>query len=595
MEYLHTNRDLIVRKRPDQTLILLPEQEIEVSLDPLAASLFDAVDRSATLEDLVDFALEQLAASCPEQECLSREEMREEMDAFLVSLLRQGVLSLSRQALFQPCHFIERADAWYVYAPYKRLALQVTREVFLQVKALTVNRYADLASCPAASAGIVPLLDVLNTPVALNENESYQVDFSRRIVMLPTTACNLKCSYCYAWRSGTPVNQMSAEIAEAGIRYVAMNALDSDNPRIDVSFMGGGEPTRNWKTLVHAVEYAREIAAENGVPFSATLTTNGVLTDEQTDWIIRNIDNIKVSFDGIESVQNAQRPIAGGNSFEKASHTLKRLSEAHANFLVRITVTNASIDRLEDSVHYLVDRFTPGSIIINPVYVCGSCASHGVDSIDYRKVVEMFLRVQDLGLEIGVDIVIPYDKVTYMDVPRLPFCGFQKGNCFVTPEGYVSACSEVDGTDDPRSSIFFFGQYDPESGEIVIDEEKESQLHEISVAKNAKCAHCPNNLFCPGPCLVRRIDEQTMRQVVETRKGRPLTAAFDEREFNLLLQANHSRESCIQCEMTTLLSDHQIIRILDERRPLEGISLSRQWIPDIRCEGVLKAAIIQNA
>lgn len=590
---LKKNPNVVFRKTEDGADLSLPDVNILIELDNFSMTVFRAIEAQADFNALVNAVSDLLPHFGMED--MTRAELEDELDAFLLSLLRQGVFILNKSVLFQPYTVSVQGDCVELYFPYYRCAYQVTPALYEQLKQVTVTTYRMVKLVPEAAPALWPFLDTLSAPVALDEYVDYQHTQSRRLVIIPTTACNLCCQYCYAWRSDKPVHHISYEIVEAGIQYTGLNALDSDSPSIDISFMGGGEPTCNWSALQHAVEYARAMAEENEVPFSSTLTTNGVLSDAQIDWIIENITFVKISFDGIQEIQERQRPAKTGSSFEKAVHTMEKLSTAGSNFLVRITVTNESVHNLKDSVEFLVRNFTPQSIIINPVYVCGSCASHGVGSINADMICQSFDDVQDLGVEKHIDIVIPYDKVTYMDVPQLPFCGFQKGNCFLTPEGYISACSEIDGTDDSRAHIFFFGAWDADRGELIVNEEKEVQLQEISTAYNQQCQSCGSQNFCPGPCLVRKTDEATLQAFLKLRQGKPFEESFSPEEIELLMNGKHSAESRIQCGMTQQLTSRQVHRILSRPEMISRLSLHacEEDISDYREIGVLKAVSIR--
>lgn len=592
MKYIQRNSDCIVRDYDNGIEITILNGDIKLELDFFSSLIYKNVDKCETLLELTQYIHFEIKSYID----ITYNELYEEINTFIYIMVQQGAFLCSKKINYQPCNFVSQRNLWCVYFPYLRIALSVSKELYMILQSITVSSYNDILKCPEAPKEVESLLEFLSVPIALNENESYLHTLSRRIVMLPTTACNLNCNYCYAWRSNKRKNNMTKEMVEAGIQYVAINALNSDEPSIDVSFMGGGEPTCNWETLVYSVEYARGLAIENKVPFSATLTTNGVLSDNKIDWIIKNIDNIKISFDGIKEVQDKQRPLLNGSSFEKVSHTLKRLSNAHANFLVRITVTNSSIDKLEASVIYIINNFSPKSIIINPVYICGSCASHGVDSIEYKDVCRVFSKIQNLGVDKNIDIVIPYDKVTYMDVPKTPFCGFQKGNCFLTPEGYLSACSEIDGSDDPRSTVFFYGSWNSENKCLYVNEEKEKQLRNIAIKQNEDCINCSNNIFCPGPCLVRRIDQDTMNKLIELRRDSPIESSFTSDELDLLNKSRHSVESKIQCKMTQNISLFQIIRMLEGEIDMNRLSLRVSAIsPEFfKTNGVLRAININT-
>jgi uncharacterized protein len=312
---------------------------------------------------------------------------------------------------------------------------------------------------------------------------------------------------------------MTVEMARAAVDYVVANSFKLGEPAVAVSFMGGGEPTQNWDVLQHAVEYARSEAERLLIPASVNLTTNAAVTENQAHSIAENFDFVKVSFDGVRQVQDRQRPLKGGSSYDLARRTLGILSRENVDFLVRLTVTNDSRPYLRESIQHVLEDFTPRTIIINPVYICGSCDERGVDSIAVRPLLKEFEDIQDLGVEYGVDIVMPYDRLSYSTGVKTPYCGFEDGSCFVTSDGYLSACSEIDGLGDPRSSIFFFGEFDRSSNSFVINQEKMDQIYQLGTAPASSCGTCRSELVCAGPCLVRRLGEETAATVSQLRSG----------------------------------------------------------------------------
>ncbi len=363
-------------------------------------------------------------------------------------------------------------------------------------------------------------------------------------------------------------------MASAGIKYVVQNAIKEDNPSVDISFMGGGEPTLNWDVITHSVNESKSIAKSIGIKSSSTLTTNGIISTEQAQWISNEVDFIKVSFDGV--FQNEQRPLkSASSSFDIANRTMKIFKKNNANFLVRCTVTNESISKLHESVELIVNEYHPTSIIVNPVYVCGSCATHGVGSLDWHGFCEKFSRIQDIGMSEGVDIVTPYDKVTYMDTPKTPFCGFVKGNCFMTPDGYMSTCSEIDSAQDYRSPIFFFGEYNSIIDKIEINKNKLQQLYELeSTAGESTCSKCISSSFCPGPCNVRNTTKKTADEFVQLRKNKSILSEFNESEFSLILKGEVSAESKVQCNMTRWLSKEQVIRAIEQSNSKSNLAVN---------------------
>ena len=381
-----------------------------------------------------------------------QKELDSNLEKSAFDLLTTGMIKVNLDAVFLPYSFWKKRNLYAVYLPTERRALLVNKAFITAFQKVAVKNLSDLERVELDDEfrGILKRLKILNTPYDKTRYKDLLCRIPQAVTIMPTTDCNLNCVYCYAAKKYRNKYYLSKKIARAAIDYAVRNSMHTGVPGVNVGFMGGGEPTVNWDVLTDSVVYAKKVARQKRLPITINLTTNGFLARNQVEWIAKNFDTIKVSFDGIEEIQNKQRCAVNGNSFEIVSNTLKLLSEWKANFLIRITVTNDSISKLKDSIYHILENYSPNSIIINPVYVCGNCESNGIHSIEYKQLLEQVKGVQDIGSRYGIDIVMPYDKVTYMEVPNTPFCGFQKGYVFLTSDGYLSACSEVDGKNDKR-------------------------------------------------------------------------------------------------------------------------------------------------
>jgi uncharacterized protein len=80
------------------------------------------------------------------------------------------------------------------------------------------------------------------------------------VTLFLTTACNLRCTYCYASAGDTPRQYMDLAVAQRGIDFVAKNAALRHAGRFAVAYHGGGEPSLNWRTLTQSLAYARDRA-----------------------------------------------------------------------------------------------------------------------------------------------------------------------------------------------------------------------------------------------------------------------------------------------------------------------------------------------
>lgn len=130
--------------------------------------------------------------------------------------------------------------------------------------------------------------------------------------------CNLKCKYCFAAQGdfGGAKEMMSFEVGKAAIDYLIANSGTRRNLEIDFF---GGEPLMNFDVVKQLVEYGRSIEKENNKIIRFTLTTNGILLDDETiDYINENMHNIVLSLDGRKEVNDNMRPTLN----DKGSHDI---------------------------------------------------------------------------------------------------------------------------------------------------------------------------------------------------------------------------------------------------------------------------------
>ena len=124
--------------------------------------------------------------------------------------------------------------------------------------------------------------------------------------------CNLKCVYCFAEEGEYHGHRslMSSEVGKAAIDFLIANSGSRKN--LEVDFFGG-EPLMNFEVVKEIVAYARAIEQEKGKNFRFTITTNGILlNDEIQAYINQNMHNVVISLDGRKEVNDKMRPRAGG-------------------------------------------------------------------------------------------------------------------------------------------------------------------------------------------------------------------------------------------------------------------------------------------
>lgn len=321
------------------------------------------------------------------------------------------------------------------------------------------------------------------------------------VTLFLTTACNLRCTYCYADAGTTPLKAMTLPIAMQGIDFVAHNALQAPERRFEVAFHGGGEPTANWHVLTGAFDHARQRADELGLAFSAAAATNGVLRDEQIDWIVEHLSGVSLSFDGLPQVHDSKRITAiGTGSSQRVMHTLERFDRCAFPYGIRVTVTAENIAHLPDSVEFICARFAPQRIQIEPAYQLGrwsaAPSAETQDFIDaYRKA---RLRARAHGREISF-------SAARSDTLSSHFCGVTQDSFALSPDGNVSACYEVFAEDRPHAEMFFYGKADPDGAGYRFDHARLDRLRRQTVRDKAFCQACFAKWNCAGDCLHRSV------------------------------------------------------------------------------------------
>lgn len=180
------------------------------------------------------------------------------------------------------------------------------------------------------------------------------------VTLFLTTACNLRCTYCYASTGEHPVEALDAATALRSIDIVVKNAVDTQAGEIGIAFHGGGEPSVAWAVLTGSLEYAHTATEKHGLGVFASITTNAVLSEPKARWLAQNLDFATVSCDGLPEVQNRNRlTVLGSGSSAQVERTLSVFDDTAFHYGLRLTVTAADIGSLPASIDYLCSAHKP--------------------------------------------------------------------------------------------------------------------------------------------------------------------------------------------------------------------------------------------
>jgi uncharacterized protein len=385
---------------------------------------------------------------------------------------------------------------YLIYAPLRQTAFVSNAQVVNFLADCKEGKWTEDTDPNATLEAMLTELEILDggeehPPMAVFRGKPEPVE----VTLFLTTACNLRCTYCYAQAGDTPSRFMRPEVARRGIEYVARNAARRGMRHFVVNYHGGGEPTVNWPTLTDSFEYAKSLSKDLGLGVVGSSATNGVLKDSQIDWMIANLGGVSVSFDGLPEIQDENRPLVGGKSSSaQAIHTLKRFDEAGFPYGIRVTCTADHIPRLADSVEYICANFGTPRIQVEPAYQMGRWRN--APSSETEGFITAYREAQTRAAR--------YDRSLSFSGARVGsltnhFCGVTQDSFALSPDGNVSGCFEVFSEEDEHADVFFYAKPSDEGG-YNFDKKRLSHLRSQAVQNREFCSGCFAKWTCAGDC-----------------------------------------------------------------------------------------------
>ncbi len=334
--------------------------------------------------------------------------------------------------------------------------------------------------------------------------EDYVFDFKKRKTVVKALClhiahdCNLACQYCFAEEGEYHGRRalMSFEVGKKALDFLVENSGSRVN--LEVDFFGG-EPLMNWQVVKSLVEYGRSLEGPKNKKFRFTLTTNGVLLDDEIlEFANREMANLVLSIDGRKDIHDAMRPFRGGQGsydlivpkFQKAAESRQQM-----NYYVRGTFTHHNLDFSQDVLHLADLGFR--QISVEPV-VAKPTDSYAITSADipilkeeYDKLaLEMIKRREarrgfhffhfNIDLEGGPCVA-----------KRLSGCGSGTEYLAVTPWGDFYPCHQFVGDEK-----FLMGNVD----EGIVREDIRDMFKCCNVYAKEKCKKCFAKFYCSGGC-----------------------------------------------------------------------------------------------
>ena len=310
--------------------------------------------------------------------------------------------------------------------------------------------------------------------------------------------CNLNCAYCFASQGKYHGERavMSFEVGKQALDFLIANSGTRRN--LEVDFFGG-EPLMNSQVVKDLVAYARSIEKEHNKNFRFTLTTNGLLIDDDViDFANREMSNVVLSLDGRKEIHDRYRvDYAGNGSWERIVPRFQKLVAARGgkNYYMRGTFTHANPDFLKDIQQMLDLGFT--ELSMEPV-VCAPGDSSALTEEDFPVVCAQYEQLAELMLRRDREGK-PFTFYHYMlDLSggpciykRISGCGSGTEYMAVTPWGDLYPCHQFVGDEKFRLGNIWDG---------VTNTERRAEFAACNVYAHPECRDCWARLYCSGGC-----------------------------------------------------------------------------------------------
>ena len=334
--------------------------------------------------------------------------------------------------------------------------------------------------------------------------ENYVYDFKKRQTVVKALClhiahdCNLACKYCFAEEGEYHGRRalMSLEVGKKALDFLVANSGNRIN--LEVDFFGG-EPLMNWQVVKELVEYGRSLEEPNNKKFRFTLTTNGVLLDDEIlEFANREMANIVLSIDGRKEIHDKMRPFRGGQgSYDLIVPKFQKVAESREQerYYVRGTFTHNNLDFSKDVLHLADLGFK--QISVEPV-VAGPEDDYAITEEDLPVLMEEYdtlAREMVRRRKEGKGFNFFHFMIDLEGGPcvakRLSGCGSGTEYLAVTPWGDLYPCHQFVGNEK-----FLMGNVK----EGILRTDIRDEFKCCNVYAKEKCRKCFAKFYCSGGC-----------------------------------------------------------------------------------------------
>ncbi len=310
--------------------------------------------------------------------------------------------------------------------------------------------------------------------------------------------CNLNCSYCFASQGKYKGDRalMSFEVGKRAFDFLIEHSHGRKN--LEVDFFGG-EPLMNLEVVKKLVEYARSIEKRHNKNFRFTLTTNGVLLDDEiNEFLNKEMSNVVLSLDGRKDVHDHfRKDYSGRGSYDLILPKFKRLVESRGgkDYYIRGTFTHNNIDFTNDILHMADLGFT--ELSMEPV-VCPPNDPYALTQEDLpvlKEQYELLAKEMIKRDNEGKGFTFYHYMLDLENGPciykRITGCGSGTEYMAVTPWGELYPCHQFVGDETFSIGNVFDG---------ILHPEVQDKFRSCNAYSRPECKDCWAKMYCSGGC-----------------------------------------------------------------------------------------------
>ncbi len=377
-----------------------------------------------------------------------------------------------------------------------------------EIKTFILNKYSDKADVTPEEIQLC--FDDIEELISENKLFSHDIfektaqQFKKRQGILKALClhvahdCNLACKYCFAGKGGYdgPKGIMSLETGKRALDFLIEQSGTRKN--LEVDFFGG-EPLLNWEVCKKLVRYGREQEKKYNKNFRFTLTTNGLLiNDDVIEFCNKEMANVVLSLDGRKEVNDKMRVSPNGRgSYDLIVDKFKKFaaSRNQKDYYMRGTFTHHNLDFASDIIHMADLGFK--ELSIEPV-VSSPDEDYALKNEDLPFIKQQYQLLADEMLRRyrkGNGFTFYHYMIDLNSGPcivkRVSGCGVGTEYLAVTPNGDLYPCHQFVGDD----SFLVGNIYDGIKNKSVLE-----QFEQCNVYSHRACLDCFAKLYCSGGC-----------------------------------------------------------------------------------------------